>query len=95
MLVLARKVGQSIVIGDNIELLVIEVRGEQVRIGVEAPRSIAVHRKELLEQIKAENIQAAAQEIGNDQVPDVLKKSGNKGIEAGTAPGRYEPKPEP
>ena len=78
-MVLARKVGQSIVIGDSIELLVIEVRGEQVRIGVEAPRSIAVHRKELLEQIRAENIQAAAQEIGNDEVPDVLKKSGDGG----------------
>ena len=60
MLVLARKVGQSIVISDNIELLVIEVRGDQVRLGIEAPRSIPVHRKELLEQIRAENAKAAA-----------------------------------
>lgn len=60
MLVLARKVGQSIVINDNIELLVIEVRGDQVRLGIEAPRSIPVHRKELLEQIRAENVQAAS-----------------------------------
>jgi carbon storage regulator len=59
MLVLARKVGQSIVINDNIEILVIEVRGDQVRLGIEAPRSIPVHRKELLEQIRAENVQAA------------------------------------
>ncbi len=59
MLVLARKVGQSIVINDSIEILVIEVRGDQVRLGIEAPRSIPVHRKELLEQIRAENIQAA------------------------------------
>jgi len=61
MLVLARKVGQSIVISDNIEILVIEVRGDQVRLGIEAPRSIPVHRKELLEQIRAENLEAAAQ----------------------------------
>jgi carbon storage regulator len=61
MLVLARKVGQSIVISDNIEILVIEVRGDQVRLGIEAPRSIPVHRKELLEQIRAENVQAAAE----------------------------------
>lgn len=74
MLVLARKVGQSIVIADNIMLTIIEVRGEQVRIGVDAPKSIAVHRKELLEQIRAENIRAAAQNLTDDQVPDVLKK---------------------
>ncbi len=60
MLVLARKVGQSIVIGGNIEILVIEVRGDQVRLGIEAPKSIPVHRKELLEQIRDENIKAAS-----------------------------------
>jgi carbon storage regulator len=74
MLVLARKVGQSIVIGDDIELVVIEVRGEQVRIGVQAPRAVAVHRKELLEQIRAENTRAASQDITDDQLPDVLTK---------------------
>ncbi len=74
MLVLARKVGQAIVIGDNIEITVIEVRGEQVRIGIDAPKSISVHRKELLEQIKAENIQVATQHISSDELPDVLKK---------------------
>lgn len=61
MLVLARKVGQSIVINDNVEILVIEVRGDQVRLGIEAPRSIPVHRKELLEQIRAENVRAAGE----------------------------------
>ncbi|MFQ3550149.1 MAG: carbon storage regulator, partial [Armatimonadota bacterium] len=44
MLVLARKVGQSIIINENIELLVLEVRGDQVRLGIEAPRNIPVHR---------------------------------------------------
>lgn len=60
MLVLARKVGQSIIINDNIELMVIEVRGDQVRLGIQAPKSIPVHRKELLEQIRAENLRAAS-----------------------------------
>jgi carbon storage regulator len=60
MLVLARKVGQSIVISDNIELLVIEVRGDQVRLGIDAPKSIPVHRKELLDRIRAENVKASA-----------------------------------
>lgn len=60
MLILSRKVGQRIVIGGEIEITVVDVRGEQVRIGITAPKSIAVHRKELLEQVTAENIQAAA-----------------------------------
>ena len=59
MLILARKVGQHIVIGSEIEITVVEVRGDQVRLGITAPRSIAVHRKELLEQVVAENVQAA------------------------------------
>ena len=58
MLVLARKVGQSIIINENIELMVIEVRGDQVRLGIQAPKNVPVHRKELLDQIKAENANA-------------------------------------
>lgn len=73
MLVLARKVGQSIVIGDNVEILVIEVRGEQVRLGIEAPKSIPVHRKELLEQVRDENIKAAS-DAAVDAVSKVLEK---------------------
>lgn len=59
MLILARKVGQRIVIDGDIEITVVEVRGDQVRLGITAPRSVAVHRKELLEQVTAENIEAA------------------------------------
>ncbi len=60
MLILSRKIGQRIVIGDDVEITVVDVRGEQVRLGITAPRSIAVHRKELLEQVAAENVEAAA-----------------------------------
>ena len=67
MLVLARKVGQSIVIGDNVELMVIEVRGDQVRLGVTAPKDIPVHRKELLEQIRQENLMAGDSEKERDE----------------------------
>ncbi len=52
MLVLTRKVGQSIVIGDEIEVVVLEVRGEQVRVGIRAPKSVSVHRKEVYDQIQ-------------------------------------------
>lgn len=75
MLVLARKVGQSIVINDNIELLVIEVRGDQVRIGIEAPKSIPVHRKELLEQIRTQNARAADTDV--EAVSRLLEDGGN------------------
>jgi carbon storage regulator len=51
MLVLTRKLGQSIVIGDEVEVVVLEVRGEQVRIGIKAPKDVTVHRKEIYEQI--------------------------------------------
>ena len=74
MLILARKVGQKIVINGDIEITVVEVRGEQVRLGITAPRSVAVHRKELLEQVAAENIEAAgtAQEAADAQdSPDI------------------------
>jgi carbon storage regulator len=51
MLVLTRKLGQSIMIGDEVEIVVLEVRGEQVRIGIRAPKTVSVHRKEVFEQI--------------------------------------------
>ena len=54
MLVLTRKVGQSIVIGDEIEVVILEVRGEQVRVGIRAPKNVSVHRKEIYEQIHEE-----------------------------------------
>jgi carbon storage regulator len=73
MLVLARKVGQSIVISDNIELVVIEVRGDQVRLGINAPKAVPVHRKELLEQITAQNLNAAIP-ADLDAVNDLLNR---------------------
>jgi len=59
MLVLTRKVNQSIIIGDDVEVVVLEVRGEQVRLGIRAPTKVTVHRKEIYEQIQEENRQAA------------------------------------
>ncbi|MCS6949720.1 MAG: carbon storage regulator CsrA [Armatimonadota bacterium] len=72
MLVLTRKVNQSIVIGDEIEVIVLEVRGEQVRIGVRAPRDIAVHRKEIYEQIRQENLNAAS--VSTDDLSSLQKR---------------------
>ena len=59
MLTLTRKVGQKIRIGDGIEIVVREVRGRQVRLGVTAPAGLPVYREELYQQIAAENARAA------------------------------------
>jgi carbon storage regulator len=55
MLVLTRKKGESIVIGDNITVKVISVDGDQVKIGIEAPRNVEIHRQEVYEAIQKEN----------------------------------------
>ena len=60
MLILARKVDERIVIGDQIEISVVEIRGDQVKLGVDAPRSVKVYRHEVYEAIQKENVAAAA-----------------------------------
>lgn len=58
MLVLTRKLQQSIMIGEEIEIVVLEIRGEQVRLGIKAPKNVSVHRKEVFDQIRDENVEA-------------------------------------
>jgi len=71
MMVLTRKRNESIMIGDNVEIVIVDVHGDQVKVGIRAPRSIAVHRKEIYEEIQAENVIAA--KTG----PDTLSGLGN------------------
>lgn len=52
MLILTRRIGEVLIIGDEVKLTVLGVRGNQVRIGVDAPRSVAVHRKEIYDQVQ-------------------------------------------
>lgn len=58
MLVLTRKKGQKLIIGDNIEVIVLETRGDSVKIGIKAPKNIPVYREEIFEEIKKANQQA-------------------------------------
>ncbi len=62
MLVLSRKTNESIIIGENIEIRIVEVAGKSVKLGIDAPRDVSVHRKEIFEAIMEENIQAATKE---------------------------------
>ena len=59
MLVLSRKVNESIIIGENIEIMVVEVKGDQVKIGINAPKNVSLYRGEIFEAIQKENIQAS------------------------------------
>ena len=59
MLVLSRKKNESIVINNDITIVVVEIRGDKVRLGVEAPKEVPVHRREVYEAIRRENQQAA------------------------------------
>lgn len=70
MLALTRKVGESIVIDNNIEITVLEVKGEQVKLGISAPKEIAIFRKEIYVQIEEEN-KAAASNV--EQTAELLK----------------------
>ncbi|RZB34947.1 MAG: carbon storage regulator [Desulfobacteraceae bacterium Eth-SRB1] len=65
MLILTRKLGESIRIGDNIKITVSDIKGKQIRIGIEAPEDVAVHREEVYRVIR-ENILAAEYDVSND-----------------------------
>ena len=76
MLVLSRQRDETIMIGDDVEITIVDIRGDKVRLGINAPRHIQVHRKEVYDAIKRENQQAAnltpqdvSEVIGTDAGP--------------------------
>lgn len=67
MLILTRRVGESLMIGDDVTVTVLGVKGNQVRIGVNAPKEVAVHREEIYEKIRAENGDEAPPATGGQE----------------------------
>ena len=63
MLVLSRQRDETIMIGDDIEITVVDIRGDKVRLGINAPRLVQVHRKEVYEAIKRENAEASRVQV--------------------------------
>jgi carbon storage regulator len=70
MLVLTRQRDESIMVGDDVEVTLVDIRGDKVRIGITAPRHVSVHRKEIYEAIQREN-RAAAQAKGVEVIGSV------------------------
>lgn len=71
MLVLTRKKNESIVLNDNIEITIVDVQGDQVRIGINAPKNVSIYRKEIFLEIQEENKKAA--NVKNVDLKDLLK----------------------
>lgn len=76
MLVLSRQRDETIMIGDDVEITVVDIRGDKVRLGITAPRHVQVHRKEVYDAIKRENQQASGLSPG-DVPPSVDRDGGS------------------
>jgi len=76
VLVLSRQRDESIIIGDNIVITVVDIRGDKVRLGIQAPTEVPVHRQEVYEAIKRENMRAAGVEV--DETQPVIKSLANR-----------------
>lgn len=72
MLALSRKVNESIMLGNDIEITVLEIKGDQVKIGVKAPKSVPIYRRELYLQIQQSNREAADEEISAQALEQLL-----------------------
>lgn len=76
MLVLTRKLGESIAIDDHIKIVVVSIKGKQVRLGIKAPKETKIHREEVYKAIQDQNVEAAQSDISllSDLTSDIKKK---------------------
>jgi carbon storage regulator len=93
VLVLSRRVGESIVIGNEVTVTVLEVRGDQIRVGIDAPRSVQVHREEVFRQLEAENTSAAGAAARTQQLVARMPRAAARPGQAGPSPRATPPPP--
>lgn len=74
MLVLKRKVGETVMIGDDIQIQVLAVEGDSIKLGFVAPKDVQIIRQELYESIRSENLHAGKQAVGKEQIMKILGK---------------------
>lgn len=77
MLLLTRKLGENIRIGDDVKITIVEVKGNHVKLGIDAPPSVKVHREEIYERIQEENRRAQA--LKNERPPGADDAGGSEG----------------
>lgn len=73
MLALSRRTNESIMLGNDIEISILEIRGDQVKLGIKAPKSVPIFRKEIFLQIEEENRNAVAQEQSREAIEELFK----------------------
>jgi carbon storage regulator len=78
MLVLSRKIEESIMIGDDIEIVVLSTEGDTVKIGIKAPKNVEIFRKEIYENIEKENREALFNNMTSDQLKNIAKNLNSK-----------------
>lgn len=73
MLALSRKINESIMLGNDIEVSILEIKGDQVKIGIKAPKTVPIFRKEIYLQIQEENKKAAEQNADRETLENIFK----------------------
>ncbi len=74
MLALARKANESIIINNNVEVTILEIKGDQVKVGIKAPKSVSIYRKELYLQIQETNKESAQNIESIEAIDEMFKK---------------------
>lgn len=95
MLVLTRKAGEAIAIGEDIRIVVMQVKGKQVRLGIKAPSDTAVHREEIYQKIQQENRRASLTRVGDlDRVSNFMEDGADQKHPHSPVVRRVKKKPE-